>query len=170
MIRNSIYSLIKKRKSIRSFLDKPVERNKITKILDAGHWAPSGLNNQPWRFVVIKDKPIKDKISEFSKYSYIIKGADCLILVFLDKLNSYNLIKDAQAIGACIQNMLLFALELGVSSCWLGEIINKKDDINKFIKIDSRYDLMAAVAFGYSKPKTQSKRFPLDKLVLKEIL
>jgi len=166
----SVYSLIKKRRSVRSFLNKPIENSKINKILEAGQWAPSGLNNQPWRFVSIKDKIIKDKISHYTEYSYIINRANCLILVFLDKENSYNLIKDAQAIGACIENMLLCALDLGISSCWMGEILNQKTKVNRLLNIKSRYDLMAAVALGYSKKKPKSRRISLDKLVLKRAL
>ncbi|MDD5005011.1 MAG: nitroreductase family protein [Candidatus Omnitrophica bacterium] len=166
----SISRIIKRRRSTRSFLNKPVGINKIRLILDSGRWAPSGLNNQPWRFVVIKNKNIKEKISQFTKYSRVIKQADCLILVFLDKKNSYNLLKDTQAIGACIENMLLCALDLGISSCWLGEILNRKAKVNKSLKISLRYDLMAAVVLGYSPKKTKSNRLALDKLILKELL
>ena len=166
----SVYSLIKRRRSIRSFLNKPIENSKINKILEAGQWAPSGLNNQPWRFVTVKDKIIKDKISHCTEYSYIINRANYLILVFLDKENSYNLIKDTQAIGACIENMLLCALDLGISSCWMGEILNQKAKVNRLLNIKSRYDLMAAVALGYSKKKSKSRRISLDKLVLKRAL
>ena len=137
--------------------------------MEAGRWAPSGLNNQPWRFVIIKNKIVKDKISHFTEYSYIIKRANCLILVFLDRKNSYNLIKDAQAIGACIENMLLCALDFGISSCWMGEILNQKAKVNKSLNIKSRYDLMAAVALGYSKRISKSKRISLNRLILKEI-
>ena len=165
----SVYSLIKKRRSTRSFLDKPIETSKLKKILTAGQWAPSGLNNQPWRCVVIKNKSAKDSISQFTEYSYIIKRASCLILVFLDKKNSYNLVKDAQAVGACIENMLLCALELGISSCWMGEILNQKRKVNKSLGIKPQYDLMAAVALGYSKRRSRSRRIPLGRLILKEI-
>ncbi len=166
----AVYDLIKNRRSIRSFLDKDVSRRQIRKILDAGHWAPSGLNNQPWRFVVVKDKTLKTQISNFTKYSYIIKKANCVILIFLDKNSSYNPIKDAQAIGACIQNMLLCAWDLGIASCWLGEIFNKKIKVNNSLNIKSQYDLMAAIALGYSDKKSKSKRVSLDKLILKELL
>ncbi len=80
------------------------------------------------------------------------------------------MIKDTQAIGACIENMLLCALDLGISSCWMGEILNQKAKVNRLLNIKSRYDLMAAVALGYSKKKSKSRRISLDKLVLKRAL
>jgi len=165
----SVYRLIKKRRSIRTFLDKPIENRKLKKIMEAGRWAPSGLNNQPWRFVIIKDNPTKEEVSGFTEYSYIIKRASCLLLVFLDKRESYNLIKDCQAIGACIENMLLCACELKISSCWMGEILNQKTKVNRFLNLKSRYDLMAAIALGYSKKKSKSTRASLERLILKEI-
>ncbi len=150
-------------------MDKPVEQSKIRKILDAGRWAPSGLNNQPWRFVIVRNKAQKERLSSLTKYSYIIKRSDCLILVFLDKEESYHLLKDVLAIGACIENMLLCALELKVASCWLGEILNRKKEVNNSIGLNSRYNLMAAIAIGYSVNKLQSRRVSLKKLILREI-
>jgi nitroreductase len=164
----SVYNLIKKRRSVRSFLKKEVSPARIKKILDAGRWAPSGLNNQPWRFIVVKNKSLKDKLSRFTESSCVIRRADCAILVFLDKNHSYNKTKDIQAIGSCIQNMLLCAKELGISSCWLGEILNRKNSVNKLIGIPLRYDLMAAVALGYSRKIPASRRVNLRKLILKE--
>lgn len=53
------------------------------------------------------------------------------------------------AIGACIQNMLLQAYELGLATCWLGEILNKKKDVQKYLGIDDDFELMAVVTLGY---------------------
>lgn len=165
-----VFSLIRKRRSVRSFLKKEIPNPFIKKILEAARWAPSGLNNQPWRFVIVKNPNLKSKISSFTKYSHTIKKANCAIFVFLDKKNSYSQIKDALAIGASIQNLLLAASELDISTCWLGEILNKKKEVNKSLNISRRYDLMALVALGYSRKKSKSSRIPLKKLILKEFL
>ena len=170
ILRYPVYKTIKARRSMRSFDDRHIKRTIVKKILDAGRWAPSGLNNQPWRFVVVWNEIIKEQIASCTEYSRVIKRSNCVILVFLDKNNSYHLVKDAQAIGACIQNMLLCAWELGVRGCWMGEILNQKKKVNKILKISSRYDLMAALALGYSKQKTKSKRIAIDKLILKEFV
>jgi len=164
-----VYSAIKNRRSIRFFIKKRVSEEKIVSICEAARWAPSGLNNQPWRFVIVHDKNIKEKISPFTQYHSIIKRADFLILVFLDKKESYNRIKDIQAVGACIQNMLLCAFELGVGSCWMGEILNKKEKVCSFFNLKPRYELMACVAFGYPKRKTKSSRLSVKKLTLNKI-
>jgi len=166
----SVYNLIKKRRSIRSFLKKEIPTSTIRKILDSARWAPSGLNNQPWRFVIIKNRLLKHRLASLTKYSHVIDKASCVICVFLDKKNSYNETKDIQAIGACIQNILLCSCEMKIYSCWLGEILNKKTKVNKLIELSSRYDLMAAIALGYSKKKAKSRRISLQSLILKELL
>lgn len=145
-----IEDVIKQRRSVREYTKQIPGDGDIHSILDAGRWAPSGLNNQPWKFKVIKDKKIKDALTQFTKYGEVIKDAPALICVFLDNGATYNREKDIMAIGACIQNMLLCAHGLGLGTCWLGEIINKKEEVRKYLKTDTDYELMAVLTLGYS--------------------
>lgn len=165
---SSLSRLIYKRRSVRQFLKRPIKKSTLESILDAGRWAPSGLNNQPWRFVVVRNPSIKKEIARCTTYAFTIQRSDCVILVYLDKRHSYHFLKDAQAIGACIQNMLLRAFELRIGSCWMGEILNKKTNVNAQLGIGSRYELMAAIALGYPRKTPSSKRIALKRLILKE--
>lgn len=165
-----ILDLIKSRRSVRRYSSKKVSRELIKKILEAGRWAPSGLNNQPWRFIVITSKEQKEEIKNFTADSRIIEEAFCLIIVFLDKKNSYNRTKDLMAIGACIQNMLLEAHSLGLGTCWLGEILNRREEVEKKLRVSEEYEMVAAVCLGYPAEKAQkSSRLKLEELILKEI-
>ena len=83
--------------------------------------------NVQWKFKVIKSPEKKNGLVKFTKYGDIVKNAPIVIAVFLDNGATYNREKDIMAIGACIQNILLQAYELGLGTCWLGEIINRKD-------------------------------------------
>ncbi len=154
-----ILKLITTRRSIRKFKKEAVPAQTIKKILEAGRWAPSGLNNQPWRFMVL-EKAKKDSLAGYTKYSYIIKNADKMILVFFDKKYSYNQEKDLMAIGACIQNILLSIHALGYGACWLGEILNKKKEIHKLLKCPKDLELEAVIALGrpFSLPKAPRRR------------
>lgn len=164
---NAIYQ----RRSIREFTSKDVKLGHLHEIIKAGSWAPSGLNNQPWRFVVVTDKSSRLQIAEQTRYSHIIKAAPALIAVFLDIKEIYHEIKDHQAAGACLQNMLLAAEDLGLGAVWLGEIVNKKEQVNRIIKIGNEYDLMAIVAIGHPVHHNQkSKRKEINNLIIKEIL
>jgi nitroreductase len=145
-----IEEAVKRRRSIRQYTESTPKDKDIQTILEAGIWAPSGLNNQPWKFQVIKDKARKDGLAGFTKYGRIIKDAPVVIAVFLDNSATYNREKDILAVGACIQNMLLQAHELGLGTCWLGEILNRRQDVEKYLTIDTDYELMAVVTLGYS--------------------
>lgn len=144
-----ILDTIRQRRSIREYKKDIPGDAQIEKVLEAGRWAPSGLNNQPWRFLVIKDKAKKDGLVQFTKYGDIIRDAPVVIVVCMDVADSYNREKDLMAIGACIQNMLLAAHNLGLGACWLGEILNKKQAVAKYLNLKADLELMAVVTLGY---------------------
>jgi len=163
-----ILDIIKQRRSIREYKKKIPPEEDIEKILEAGGWAPSGLNNQPWRFLVIKDKAEKNKLSGFTRYGDIIKDAPVVIVVCMDIADSYNRDKDLMAIGACIQNMCLEAHSLGLGTCWMGEILNRKTEVCKFLNLDKELELMAVVTLGYSgEDITKGCRKPLKELKIR---
>ena len=163
----NIIDIIKSRRSVRKFTPEAVSDELIETVLDAGRWAPSGLNNQPWRFAVIRDAGLRQAISELTHYSKIVLDAQVLIAVFLDTEKSYHREKDIQAIGACLQNMLLEAHSLGLGAVWLGEIIRSNEQIKVILSLAKELDLMAVVALGHPDEKPKSvKRKPLADLVV----
>lgn len=157
----SVLNLIRSRRSVRKFKKTKISAKTVKKILEAGQWAPSGLNNQPWRFMVL-EKDSKDSLAKFTHCSHIIKSADKVILVFLDKKYSYNHEKDLMAIGACIQNMLLYIHCQKLGACWLGEILNKRTEIKKLLKLNRNLELQAVIAVG--KPIVYSYKINRKKL------
>jgi len=148
-----IFELIKTRRSIRKFTDKPVPDEVIDRIIEAGIWAPSGMNNQPWKFALIKDRELIVEMSGLTRYKKIVSGANVLIAVFLDISLSYDRTKDCQAIGACIQNMLLYLHSIGLGAVWLGEILKNKDRIRELTGGAKDLELMAVIALGYPAEK-----------------
>jgi nitroreductase len=141
--------MIKTRRSIRKFTGEHLPEETVDSIIEAGMWAPSGLNNQPWRFAVVRDAALKERIAPLTHYSRIIREADVLIAVFLDNEASYDRTKDCQAIGACIQNMLLAIHSMGLGAVWLGEILKSRDEIRRIMEAPESYELMAVVALGH---------------------
>jgi nitroreductase len=166
---SKVIDTILNRRSVREFMDKPVSKEDINIILNAGHWAPSGLNNQPWRFIVIRNQETIQRISECTHYSGIVAGAPLLIATFLDTENSYNRTKDIEAIGAAIQNILLTCCELGLGGVWLGEILNQKEKVNSILECPSNLELMSALAIGEPFPKDRtSARKALNEIAFDE--
>jgi nitroreductase len=157
---------IKERFSIRKFEKTEVADKLIKEILDVARWAPSGLNNQPWKFIIIKDARIKEEVAKQTHYSRIILDAPLCIAVFLDKDEGYNYVKDVQAVGAAIQNMLLAIHNLDLGGVWLGEILNKREEVERIINVPKNFELMAIVALGHPLEKKASRsRKPLSELV-----
>ena len=117
------------RRSIRQYTGQPVLREQLLEIIKAGTWAPSGMNNQPWRFVIVQGDEVKSDLAKQTKYHFIIERAAACIAVFVDRSAMYNDVKDHQSMGACIQNMLLAAHGLGLGAVWLGEILKNADAV-----------------------------------------
>ncbi len=166
---SKVIDTILKRRSVREFTDSPVSTEDINSILNAGRWAPSGLNNQPWRFIVIRKKDTIMQLSECTHYTKVVAGAPLLIAVYLDTENSYSHTKDVQAVGAAIQNMLLASCELGLGTVWLGEILKQGDRVNSILECPESFELMAVLAIGTPVPKERtSPRKELKELVFEE--
>lgn len=144
-----VLEAIRSRRSIRKFTDQEVSDELIDQILTAGIWAPSGKNNQLWRFAVIKDKQLKSKIAQLTKYTDVLESAPVIIPVFVDHNVTYDVIKDANSIGACVQNMLLAIHSLGLAAVWIAEILKNKEEVRKLCDAPEEYELMAVVTLGY---------------------
>lgn len=159
-------NLIKTRRSIRKFTSQEIEDEQLNQIIEAGTYAPSGLNNQPWKFAIVKDSDTKKSLANLTHYSTIIAGAPVLIAVFLDTGLSYDRTKDIQSIGACIQNMLLALHALSLGGVWLGEILKNKDKVSKVLSAPENLELMAVIALGHPAEKgSKGDRKSLEEVV-----
>lgn len=163
-----VLEALRGRRSIRKFTDRPVDPEVLDRVLRAGTWAPSGLNNQPWKFVVVQgDRSLARKIAACTRYAQVVRGAPVSILVFLDTEASYHREKDIQAVGACIQNMLLALHGLGLGGVWLGEILNRRHEVERLAGAPPHLELMAVVALGHpAERKGPCERKPLEAFVL----
>lgn len=179
-----ILKLIKERRTIRKYKNKPIPKKIIDKIIEAGIWGPSIIIFQPWKIVVVTKKSVIRKIYNIiekkSKNLDIagrialrstkiaISGCQLLIAVykteeftkFRKKIPSvYSKITTAaeiSAISAAIQNMLLVAESLKLGSCWLDTPLLYDSEINKILEVKNK--LMAILTFGY--PDEKGKRVP----------
>lgn len=121
---NQVLSAIRERRSIYRFSPDKVSDEGILAILDAGRWAPSWTNTQPWDFILVRDPVTKDKICDIAKNMLLIvngadiEGCSCIIVVCVDpRRDPYHYIEDG---AVATQNMALAAHSLGLSSYWAG--------------------------------------------------
>ena len=158
------------RRSVRRFTAEPVSRQALTAVLRAGQWAPSGLNNQPWRFLVVqRGDPRQEGLAACTKYAHILRGAAACVAVLLERSAMYSEIKDHQGAGACIQNMLLACHALGLGAVWIGQIINEQGPPLAVLGLDpADYELQAVIALGHPDQQGSSSRKALGELLLEE--
>lgn len=163
---NPVINAILERRSVRRYTGEPLPSGTIEILLEAARWAPSGLNNQPWRFLVMTEKAVLRRISPLTNYKKIIDESSACIAVFFHKPSGYNRDKDLMSIGACVQNILLAAYALGLGAVWLGEILNRKNEFSELLGIVSDNELCAVVALGVPDEIPARERKPLKELML----
>ncbi|MBY8992405.1 MAG: nitroreductase [Candidatus Lokiarchaeota archaeon] len=147
---NEFIEFIKERKSVRSFVYKTISKDIINNIIEAARWAPSGNNSQPWKVCIVIHPTLKRMLADLTKYGGTIEEAYVNFVIFLDLERGYDRTKDLQAIGAFIQNMLLAVhAQEDLGAVWIGEIINRKEEVNEIFKFPvEKFELMGVVAMG----------------------
>lgn len=153
------------RRSIRVYADQPVADSDLRTIITAGIHAPYG-RNQIWRFAVIADAALIKELAGLTIYKKFVATAKALIVVFHDEDLGYHAMKDAQTMGACIQNMLLAAHDLGLGAVWIGEILKNEDKVRALCGAPDNFRLSALLSIGYpAKDGVYEERDPLDKVI-----
>ena len=125
-----------KRASVRSFTDEPVTDEDIRQLLRAGMAAPSAANQQPWEFYVVRDRGMLKKLSEVTPFTKFTAGAACAIVPCIRKEGLKVDIMVDQDMGACVENIMLEAVDLGLGTCWQGIYPEQ-------IRIDALAELLA---------------------------
>ena len=115
-----VLDFIQRRRSIRKFKDQPVSDEQVEVLLRAAMAAPSAGNEQPWEFVVIRDRAKLDRATEIHPYAGMLKSAPLAILVCgnLDREKHKGMW--VQDCSAAVQNLLLAAANIGLGTCWCG--------------------------------------------------
>ena len=135
------------RRSIRVYTDEAVAEEDLRSIVEAGIHAPYG-RNQIWRFALVIDTELINKLAELTIYKKFVSTAKALIVVFYDQELVYHDMKDAQTMGACIQNMLLAAHDLGLGAVWIGEILKNEDKVRELCGAPDNFRLSAVLSLG----------------------
>ncbi len=154
--------LIKQRRSIRKYKKEKIKQEEILKILEAGRWAPSASNNQPWRFIVIRDEELIKKIGGACKILTInsfVETSPLIIIIYTEKKHRWVYLD----CGMCAQNMMLEAYSLGIGSCFIGAFREKK--IKEIVNLPEDFNVVGLITFGYIDETRESNRIGLNSLV-----
>ena len=146
------------RRSIRKYTKKDIASNSIEKLLRAAMAAPSAGNQQPWEFVIIKDKNMLIDITKIHPHSQMLINASLAITVCADlskeKYGSYWI----QDCSAATENILIEAQYLGLGAVWLGvyPFEDRVEGIKKLLNLPTRIVPFSIVSLGYPDEKKDS--------------
>lgn len=160
---DDILEIIKSRRSVRNYKKEKIKEDEILKILEAGRWAPSASNNQPWRFIVVNDEQLIKKIGDACKILTInsfVETSPVVVIIYTEKKHRWI---DLDC-GMCAQNMMLEAHTLGIGSCFIGAFREKK--IKQLVNLPEQFSVVGIITFGYKESeKEPTPRLNLDDLV-----
>lgn len=138
--------VLRKRRSIRKYLGKPVKKNDIETIIDCGRLAASARNVQPCEFIVVTALKMRKKIADITEFGKFIADAPVCVCVFSQDTKYY--LEDA---SAATENILLAARALGLGSCWVaGDKKPYTGDIAKVLGVAAGFKLVSLIALGYT--------------------
>ena len=133
---------IRKRRSVREYTGDEIPREDLEKIVDAGRFAPTGWNKQPWDFIVITDVEMIQKLKIVAQW---MDKAGAIIAVVLDSSSRWWL-EDG---SAAIENMLIASTALGYGSCWLeGYTLPREEEFKKLLGVPDDKRLLTLVPIG----------------------
>ena len=170
-----IFSVIRERRSVRDYTDREVPDEALRAIIAAGIQAPTALGLQPWEFVVVRDRNLMRRASDYCKpllaekigeesppgteeflaalkrpeYS-IFYNAPVLVLV----LGAREVVSSVLDCTLCAENMMLAAWALGLGSCWIGSaaLIQQNHDLLEALEVPDDHQVVAPLIFGYPAP------------------
>lgn len=146
------------RRSIRKYKDKAVDWEKVVQIVNAGKLAPSAGNLQNWKFVVVRNKLVREKLSEasFDQDWMVDAGVHIVVVAEPSKAGRFygargERLYTIQNCAAAVQNMLLMAHDIGLGSCWVGAFDEAK--VKKVLGMTEDVSPQAIVVIGYTDEK-----------------
>jgi nitroreductase len=172
MIDNPILTALRERRSAHRFTDDPVSPEQIDAILEAGRWAPSAANSQPWNFVVVADPGLRSRMGAILReVTWAWAGfaaAPAMIVVSVDPGRDSKHFVEAGAVAA--QNLCLAAHSLGLASSWAGVYDHAgkgtaENDIKRLLGLPRTHRIIAVVPIGRPGLTSNGSRRPLIDMV-----
>ena len=163
----AILDVIRKRRSVRSYQEKPVEEEKLLRVLDAGRLAPSARNRQEWRFVVVTGDEERRKLMKAS-YDQSFVGHAPVTIAACGTGTDYVMACGQPAyvidVAIAIDHMTLQAVSEGLGTCWIGQF--DEQSVKELLGIPEAVRVVELLTLGYPSGEAgPSFRKPLDDIV-----
>lgn len=164
-----LYEAIKRRYSCRSYGSKPIEPEKLERILEAARQAPSAKNLQDWRFIVVTDEKKRKQVAVAANEQMFIATAPVIVI---GCSNADYVMRCGQPISTidvaiAMEHIALSATAEGLATCWIGSFYPEK--VRDALGIPQEIDIIELMAVGYPADKeTRRSREPIDNIVCYE--
>ncbi len=163
-----VMEAIIRRYSVRSYQQRPVEEDKLKDILEAARLAPSASNRQEWRFVVVRDEAVRQRLMRAARNQPFVGQAP--VVIACCAVTDNHIMGCGQLcypidIAIAIEHMVLKAVEEGLGTCWIGAF--NQEQVKEILDIPEDVPVVELLALGY--PEKDSS-MPKDRLKLEEIV
>jgi len=162
----TVAETIAKRYSCRAYQDKAIEQEKLDKIFEAARYAPSAKNLQDWRFVVVTEKGIKQKVADCTNQSQPFGQAGAMIAacsVCKETMRCGQQIAPID-VAIALEHIALMATELGLATCWVGSFDAEK--VRQLLEIPKEVAIIELMALGYpANGRRLTTREPVKNIV-----
>ena len=147
-----VFDAIRTLLAVRAYQDKPIPDDVVRRIVDAGRLTGSGMNRQPWHFIVVRDKNTLRRLGSFATSGSYTAQAPLAVVVATDKTRFA--VSDA---SRAIQSMLLAAWADGVGSNWVG--FGGLEQVKDLLGLPAGLEVLAILPFGYpARPVGRGKK------------
>jgi nitroreductase len=159
----SFLNLIMSRRSVRKYKAEKVSQETLEKILEAGRYAPSASNEQPWHFVIVTDPKLKEKLS-MGKWNRFVKDSAFTVVGCAYEGTAHSRKWSTTDTSIALQNMVVAAWSLGIGSCWVGDFEDKI--VREMLGVPKDWRIVSLLSFGYpDETPDPTPRKPLKEIV-----
>jgi len=144
------YEVVRKRSSIRKYKDRPVEEEKLRRILEAARLAPSAANRQPWHFIVVRDPKVKEELKAAYGREWFYTAP--VIICACGDPSSAWVRSDGKSyldvdVAIAMEHLILAAAAEGLGTCWIGAF--DEEAVKKALGIPEGISVIALTPLGY---------------------
>ena len=166
-----VMEAIRTRKSVRSYLDKPIEDEKLDAVLDAARLAPSARNCQEWRFIVVKDKNIRRALAMAANNQAFVGEAPVVLAACAAETNDVMTCgykSHPIDVAIALDHVTLEAVEQGLGTCWIGAFDQQK--VKDILDVPEEAAVVELMPIGYpADPKVKHKsRMPMNDMIMQD--
>lgn len=158
--------IIMSRRSIRKYQNKPIDRESLLQVLEAGRFAPSARNNQNWHFTCVENAALREELAEACCGQQMIAEAPAALIVWADEDRKMACKQSAASVDCSIalSFMMLKAAELGLGTCWLGSFY--EDQVRRVLTLPDTAVVVAVTPLGWPDEAPPARpRLPIEEVI-----